>query len=84
LESAIVMAANQGVGIARLPYYTVARQLKQGRLKAIFSGAAESDRMVKVFYPRSKFVPRTTHAFIDFLERRLKQTRAPKRNGHEP
>lgn len=73
LENAVLAAALRGVGIARLPQYTVSSDLKAGRLRAIFSGMVRSDRMVKIFYPRSKYVPSKTRAFIECLETRYKQ-----------
>jgi DNA-binding transcriptional LysR family regulator len=76
LENAVLAAALRGVGIARLPEYTVGRELAAGHLRAVFQGVVQSDRMVKAFYPRSKYVPRKTRAFIECLEKRYKQTLA--------
>ena len=47
-----------------------------GHLQAIFPGEVRSDRMIKAFYPRSKYVPRKTRAFIECLEKRYQQTHA--------
>ncbi len=76
LENAVLTAALRGVGIARLPQYSVSRDLAAGRLTAIFPGMVQSDRMVQVFYPRSKYVPRKTRAFIECLERCYRQSLA--------
>jgi DNA-binding transcriptional LysR family regulator len=74
LENAVLAAALRGVGIARLPDYTASRELAAGNLQAIFPGQVRSDRVVKAFYPRSKYVPRKTRAFIECLDKRYKQT----------
>lgn len=74
LENAVLTAALRGVGIARLPQYSVSRDLAAGRLTAIFPGMVQSDRMVQVFYPRSKYIPRKTRAFIECLERCYRQS----------
>ena len=72
-ESAVLRAALRGIGIARLPKYKVARYLSAGDLSAIFDGEVQSGRMIKVYYPRSKFVPVLTRAFLECLERSYKQ-----------
>jgi DNA-binding transcriptional LysR family regulator len=74
LENAVLLAALQGLGIARLPKYSVVRELASGALKAIFDGEVQSDRVVKAFYPRSKYVPDKTRIFLDVVEQRYKQT----------
>ena len=76
LENAVLMAALRALGIARLPGYTAGPELAAGHLQAIFPGEVRSDRMIKAFYPRSKYVPRKTRAFIECLEKRYQQTHA--------
>lgn len=73
LENAVLAAALRGVGVARLPEYTVSGDIETGRLRSIFPGMVRSDRMVKIFYPRSKYVPSKTRVFIECLERRYKR-----------
>jgi DNA-binding transcriptional LysR family regulator len=76
LENAVLVATVQGLGIARLPLYSVANELAAGNLIAIFQGEVRSDRVIKALYPRSKYVPRKTRVFLEFVERRYKQTLA--------
>ncbi|MBZ7926346.1 LysR family transcriptional regulator [Ensifer adhaerens] len=73
-ESAIVLAAVQGAGIARLPFYSVAREIRTGELVSIFDGEIVSRRVIKAFYPKSRFVPKKLRAFLAMLEARLKET----------
>jgi DNA-binding transcriptional LysR family regulator len=73
LESAIIQGAIEGLGIARLPLYSVGRKLTSGALKTIFEGEIYSDRLLKAYYPRGTYDPRKTHAFIECVERRYKQ-----------
>ncbi len=71
-ESAIVLAAVQGAGIARLPLYSVAREIDSGGLVSIFESQIISRRVIKAFYPKSRFVPKKLRAFLAILEARLK------------
>jgi DNA-binding transcriptional LysR family regulator len=73
LESAIVQGAIEGLGIARLPLYSVGGKLASGALKTIFESEIYCDRRLKAYYPRSSYEPRKTHAFIECIERRYKQ-----------
>jgi DNA-binding transcriptional LysR family regulator len=70
-ESAVLMAAVEGLGIARLPEYTVSRELAAKSLKPIFRGTVRSGRMIKAFHARSKYMPRKVRAFLDLLEDRF-------------
>jgi DNA-binding transcriptional LysR family regulator len=74
IESAVLMAAVQGLGIARLPDYIARRELNSGKLQAIFEGTVQSGRVVKAFYARSKYIPRKIRVFIDMVEKRYKQS----------
>jgi DNA-binding transcriptional LysR family regulator len=76
LEKAVLLAATEGLGIARLPAYSVGGMLASGALKAIFSGEVHSNRIIRAFYPRSKYEPCKTRVFLECVERRYKQTLA--------
>jgi DNA-binding transcriptional LysR family regulator len=75
-ESSARRAALRGIGIARLPKYKVARHLAAGKLISLFEGQVQSQRVIKVYYPRSKVVPVLTRAFLDVLDRNYKRTQA--------
>jgi DNA-binding transcriptional LysR family regulator len=72
IESAVLMAAAHGLGIARLPEYIARQELNAGRLTAIFQEIVQSGRVVKAFYPRSRHIPRKIRLFIDMVEKRYK------------
>jgi DNA-binding transcriptional LysR family regulator len=74
LESAVLLAAVEGLGIARLSEYNVRTELDAGQLVSIFDGTVQSGRTVKAFYNRSQYVPRKISAFVDLLHKRYKQT----------
>ena len=71
-ESAIVLAAVRGAGIARLPFYSVAEEMRSGALVSLFDGEIISRRVIKAFYPKSRFVPKKLRAFLAILEAQLK------------
>jgi DNA-binding transcriptional LysR family regulator len=72
--SAVLAAAVEGLGIALLPEYAVRSELNAGRLKAFFADSIQSERIVRVYYGRSRYVPRKVRTFIDFLRARYKGT----------
>jgi DNA-binding transcriptional LysR family regulator len=71
----LAQAAIGGIGIVRLPLYTVAAELVSGRLQQIFDGMSRSRQQMRIYYPATKHLPAKTSAFIDFLETTLKSTR---------
>jgi DNA-binding transcriptional LysR family regulator len=74
--SAVLAAAVEGLGIAILPKYAVRSELDAGRLKAIFAGSIQSERVVRVYYGRSRQVPRKVRAFIELLQLRYKKMKS--------
>jgi DNA-binding transcriptional LysR family regulator len=68
----LAQAAIGGIGIIRLPRYTVAAELASGRLQAIFDGMTRSPQHMRIYYPATRYLPAKTSAFIDFLESTLK------------
>ncbi|MGE5537968.1 MAG: LysR family transcriptional regulator [Gemmatimonas sp.] len=63
----LAQAAVAGVGIVRLPRYTVAGEVAAGRLQTIFDGLTRSRQTMRVYFPATKYLPAKTTAFIDFL-----------------
>ncbi|MCO5063522.1 MAG: LysR family transcriptional regulator [Rhizobiaceae bacterium] len=72
LESAILSAALEGAGIVRLPRYSVAKEIDNGQLTSLFEGQVVSDRYIKAFYPKSRYVPKKVRAFLEIIEKVLK------------
>jgi DNA-binding transcriptional LysR family regulator len=68
--------AMEGIGIARVPHYTVRSDLVKGTLKSILGGVALSRERIGVYYSRTKHLPAKTTAFVEFVESAL-APRAP-------
>ena len=80
VESAILLAATRGLGIARLPDYIAHSEINAGRLSTILDGLVHSKRLVRAFYPRTRIIPRKTRVFLDFMKKRF-QSWTPPRTG---
>jgi DNA-binding transcriptional LysR family regulator len=74
LEGAILFAALRGSGIARLPLYSVIEDIRSGALVSIFDARIVSHRVIKAFYPKSRFVPKKLRSFLAIMEARLSET----------
>jgi hypothetical protein len=59
--------ALRGLGIAMLPLYCAANDLKAGTLVQILEKYKVPERPVYALFPYSKLMPATTRAFIEFL-----------------
>ena len=64
----LAQVALGGVGIVRLPLYTLRAELASRRLQPIFESITRSYQTMRVFYPATKHLPMKTKAFIDFLQ----------------
>lgn len=71
LEVAVLAAAREGLGIARLPLYTAKPELTSGALVELLKGRARSDRTIKAFTPRSEALPQKVKALIEEVTARL-------------
>jgi DNA-binding transcriptional LysR family regulator len=82
--AAVLAAAIEGLGIAIMPEYAVRAELDAGRLEAVLVDTVQSQRIVRVYYGRSRYVPRKVKAFVEFLRKRYqgRTLRAP--NKHAP
>jgi len=69
---AVRAAVLRGIGIARLPDYVVAQDIKAGALVELFAGQVLSDRTIKAFYPRSLRPPAKVRLLLEFLQTALK------------
>ena len=68
---AIRSAASSGLGIARLPDFTVRDELASGRLVALFEDQVRSDQQVLALFPKSQRMPAKMRLLLDFLAGRL-------------
>jgi DNA-binding transcriptional LysR family regulator len=67
-EAILCQAALDGVGIIKVPRYTVQEELAGGRLKSIFDDIAHSPERMRAYYSKTKFLPAKTVAFIELLQ----------------
>ncbi len=64
---AIHEAALDGIGIAQLPAYLVAPDLREGRLVSFLEDRVAEGRTIYAVYPHSRHLSSKVRAFIDFL-----------------
>ncbi|MEY4431564.1 MAG: hypothetical protein RLZZ533_1500 [Cyanobacteriota bacterium] len=70
-------AAEQGLGIARLPGLLVHDAIQAGRLVALLDDHAPPPNPLHLLHPGGGRLPARTRAFIDFVQPRLAQALAP-------
>jgi DNA-binding transcriptional LysR family regulator len=64
---ALYEAVKGGLGIARLPSYSVSDDLRSGELVPLFQNLVGWGRSIKAFYPRTAHQPLRVRVFLDFL-----------------
>jgi DNA-binding transcriptional LysR family regulator len=70
LEPLICMA-EQGVGIACLPDFAIAQQLREGVLVAVLDDYTDSSGTLRVLWPSSRHLSLKLRVFVDFLAANL-------------
>jgi len=70
LEPLIYMA-EQGLGIAYLPDFAIARQLREGLLVTVLDDYADRSGPLRVLWPSSRHLAPKLRAFVDFLAANL-------------
>ena len=77
----LAQVALEGVGIVRVPRYTVQDQLATGKLRALLDDISRSRERLGVYYSKTKHLPAKTTAFVEFVESRfappVRQARVP-------
>lgn len=68
----IIQAALDGVGIIKVPRYTVRGELSSGKLKSIFEDITHSGERMRAYYSKTKYLPAKTLAFLDLLQTAMK------------
>jgi len=68
----LTQAALDGVGIIKVPRYTVRTELSRGKLKSIFEDITHSGEHMRAYYSKTKYLPAKTLAFIDLLQTAMK------------
>lgn len=69
-------AAEQGLGIARLPGVLVQEAIQAGRLVPLFDSLAPEPTPIHLLHASGRRLPARTRAFIDFVQPRLTQALA--------
>jgi DNA-binding transcriptional LysR family regulator len=64
---ALLHAARTGIGIAVLPTYCAADDLRSGRLKALLTDYTVPERPLYVVYPYGAMPPKKVRLFVDFI-----------------
>jgi len=68
----LIQLAEAGCGITSLPYYTVAEQIRSGRLCEVLPGAQKERRAFRLLWPRSKYPLPKVSAFVRFITEAVK------------
>lgn len=69
---ALIDLSAAGCGIASLPYFAVADQLRAGTLREVLPDAEKKIRAFRLLWPRSKFPLPKVSAFVKFMTESLK------------
>lgn len=69
---ALIDLAELGCGIASLPYFAIAKQLREGRLQEVLPDDEKQTRAFRLLWPRSKYPLPKVSAFVKFMTESLK------------
>ena len=67
----IIYMAEQGLGIAYLPDFAIARQLREGLLVTVLDDHADRSGPLRVLWPSSRHLAPKLRVFVDFLAANL-------------
>jgi DNA-binding transcriptional LysR family regulator len=67
-------AALDGIGIALLPTWAVAEQLRTGELRRVLDGWDPPASTIYAVYPGNRLMSMKVRAFVDHLARRIGRT----------
>lgn len=69
--SAVLAAANEGMGLAALPQYVARESMASGRLQAVLIDHSLPSQEVHAVFPSPKLVPAKVLSFIEYLQQAL-------------
>ena len=69
---ALLEVCRGGGGVALLPEFAVADDVRTGQLRRLLPGWTTGEQGVYAVYPTARFVPAKVRAFVDFLAQRLR------------
>jgi DNA-binding transcriptional LysR family regulator len=67
----LIFMAEQGMGIAYLPDFTIGRQLREGLLVTVLDDYADRSGPLRVLWPSSRHLAPKLRVFVDFLAANL-------------
>jgi DNA-binding transcriptional LysR family regulator len=70
-SQALVKAAVQGIGLAKLSSFMVTDEIKSGKLISVLSEFCARDIQIHVAYPNQRYLPSKVKVFLDFLIERF-------------
>ncbi len=70
--AALHEAVLRGLGVGRLPDYTVREDLAAGRLESALDGQLASDRCIRAYYPRTRYPQPKVTLLVEHLEAYLR------------
>jgi DNA-binding transcriptional LysR family regulator len=59
-------------GVAMLPVYAVGEDMETGRLRQVLGAFSSDTRPIYIVYPHSRYLPKRTRLFVDFMRQSLK------------
>lgn len=71
-SAALQEAAVRGIGITLLPVYAGLDDVKEGRLKVLFSDEVSFNRTLRAYYPRGPHQPINVRLFLDFITKHVR------------
>ena len=71
--TAAINAALAGIGIISMCSNLINEEIKQKKLIPLFPEHKIRSRIINAFYPKQKFVPQKTLAFIDYIKQETKK-----------
>ena len=67
----IIFMAEQGMGIAYLPDFAIARQLREGLLVTVLDACSDRSGPLRIVWPSSRYLAPKLRVFVDFLSANL-------------
>jgi DNA-binding transcriptional LysR family regulator len=67
----LISLAEQGLGLACVPLFTVRRQVDSGELVAVLDEYLRNSRPFRVMWPANRHASPKVEAFVDFMSKRL-------------
>ena len=67
----LIMLAEQGLGLACVPLFTVRRQIQSGQLVTVLDDYLRNNRPFRILWPANRHTSPKVEAFVNFMARNL-------------